>query len=100
MATFGTESSEKQSWPDFIRIAGELHPMPDDTGLSFQDRGGSRAVAKPTIPDSPDETWEGNTGKNELSAWEERVELPKPLECPNLSRRNSAPAALDTGWET
>jgi hypothetical protein len=63
VATFGTESSEKQSWPGFVRIAGELHPMPDDTGLSFQDRGGSRAIAKPMIPDSLDETWAENKGK-------------------------------------
>lgn len=94
MATFGTESSEKQSWPDFIRITGELHPVPDDTGLSFQGRGGSRAIAKPTILDSPDETWAENTGKNELSAREERVELSEPLGYPNLSSQNSAPAAL------
>lgn len=99
VATFGTESSEKQSWPDFIRIAGELHPMPDDTGLSFQGRGGSRAIAKPTILDSPDETWAGNTGKNELSAWE-RVELSEPVGYPNLSRQNSAPAALGSVGNT
>lgn len=91
MATFGSVFRAAKSWTGFIKIAGEPHPTPDDTGSA------SRTEVVPGIKLSPRfqtpqmKPGQGIMGKNELSAWEETVGLLKPSGYPAFRRDRAVP---------